>query len=161
MCLVFLVIAGVDEDIVKVNNDIFIKEVGERVVHESLKGCQSIGETLGDHTPLEGAIASTEGSLPFVAFSDSDKMIRVSEIDLGVDTTFLGGVEEILDERKWISIFLGDVVDTAEIDTETETSILFLGEQDRSSKRRSSRANEAHGDMVIQKLAECLEFHQR
>jgi hypothetical protein len=47
-------------------------------------------------------------------------VVGVLEIYLGIDTCFLRGVQKVIDERKQITVFLGDSVETMEIHTESE-----------------------------------------
>ena len=42
-------------------------------------------------------------------------MVSVLEVDLRIDTTFAGGVEEISNERKWVAILFSDFVESAEV----------------------------------------------
>ena len=69
---VFRGIIGVYEDIVKVDDDEFIQEVGENVIYEVLEGGRCISEPEGHHAPFERAIAGVEGGLPFVTLSNAD-----------------------------------------------------------------------------------------
>ena len=90
-------VVGVDEDVVQVYEDANIEEVAENVVHESLKGGWRVGESERHYTPFEGAIASSECGFPFVTFADSDKMVGVSEVDMGEQSCFSWTVQEIGD----------------------------------------------------------------
>jgi len=76
-------IIRVDEDIVQVNEVANIEEVTKNVVHELLKGSWRIGESERHDTPFKGAIAGLECSFPFVTFMDSDKLIGMSEVNVG------------------------------------------------------------------------------
>lgn len=78
-------IVGIDEDIVEVNHDVDVKEVGENVVHEGLKSGRSIGETERHNEIFICTIASAECGFPLVASSNSDIAISDAEIELGVD----------------------------------------------------------------------------
>jgi len=82
-------IVGVDEDIVQVNEDTNIKEVAKNVIHELLKGGWRIGESERHYTPFKGAIVSLECSFPFVTFTDSDKMVGVSEVNVREQLCFM------------------------------------------------------------------------
>ena len=83
MVTVEIGIVGVDEDIVQVNEDADIEEVAKNVIHESLKGGWRIGESKRHYTPFKGAIASSECGFPCITFADSDKMVGVSEVNVG------------------------------------------------------------------------------
>jgi hypothetical protein len=73
---------------------------------------------------------------PFVAFADSDEMIGMVEINLGIDTCLLGTLKEVGDARKRVEIFFGESVKTVEVDAEAESTVLLLAEQYWSFVRR-------------------------
>ena len=119
-------VVRVNENIVKVYNYAHIEQIREDIIHEVLEGGRCIGEAERHDIPFKQTIAGPEGCLPFVTFSDTDKVIGMAEIDLGVDAGFAGSIQEIGDERKGISVLLGDAVETSEVNTEMERAILFL-----------------------------------
>jgi hypothetical protein len=80
------------------------------------------------NAPFEGAIAGPEGGLPFVAFTDSHQMIGMAEINLGVDPCLFGTLEEVGDARKRVAVFLGEFVETAEVNAEMESTVLLSAE---------------------------------
>ena len=90
-------IVRVDEDVIQVHEDANIEEVAKNVVHESLKGGWRIGESERHYTPFKRAIASLECSFPFVTFTDLDKMVGMSEVNVGEQLCFMWTVQEIGD----------------------------------------------------------------
>ncbi len=58
-------------------------------------------------TPFKGAIVDLEGCFPFITFSYTYEIISMSKIKFGVD---VGGVEEVRNEWKGVTIFLGYLV---------------------------------------------------
>ena len=60
-------------------------------------------------------------------------MISVVEVDLGVDTSLARSIEEVRNEQKGIAVFLGNVVQSSEVDTEAERTILFANKEDWST----------------------------
>jgi len=44
-------------------------------------------------------------------------MIGVSEVNLGIDSGFAQGIQQINSKGKWIAVLLGDFVKAAEVDT--------------------------------------------
>ncbi|KIK77801.1 hypothetical protein PAXRUDRAFT_163097, partial [Paxillus rubicundulus Ve08.2h10] len=98
-------------DVLLIDYDTDIKHISEDGINETLESCRS---------PLIGAIAGAEGSLPFISGCDVDKMVGVPEIDLGIDFTTARGVKEVRDEREWVAVFLRDFVESLEVDTESE-----------------------------------------
>ena len=82
---VLLWIIGVYQDIIQVYYYGDVNHVGEDVVHEPLETHRGIGEPLGHHQPLERPIPGPESGLPFIAIGDADKVVGMSQVDLGID----------------------------------------------------------------------------
>ena len=85
-----------------------------------------------------------EGSLPFISVGNANQVVSMSEIDLGVDFSTAWSIQEIRDVREWVSIFFCDFVESLEVDTEVEQTILLADKQDWSSMSKGGRADEAH-----------------
>ena len=79
MVSVFFLRVGVDEYVIKVHQYTNIKQVAEDIIHEVLESSRCIGESERHYMPFEGAVASLESCLPFIALSDSDQMVGVPE----------------------------------------------------------------------------------
>ena len=88
----------------------------------------SIGKTERHNTPLKGTIAGTEGSLPFVPFMDPDKMVCVPEIDLCEESGLTRAIQEVGDVRKWIMVFLRDLIEALEVDAKSQGAVFLLDE---------------------------------
>jgi len=58
----FLKSLGINEDVVKIDNDPEIEEVCKDVIHEVLEGRRGVGKALGHNTPLIGSVLGSEGS---------------------------------------------------------------------------------------------------
>ena len=54
MLLVFRRVVGVDENVVKVDGNIYVEEITKDVIHESLEGGQSIGQSESMTSHLKG-----------------------------------------------------------------------------------------------------------
>jgi len=130
-------------------------------IDEALERSWSIGESERHNKPFIGAIASAEGSFPFITWSDADQMVCMSEINLGVDGRAAGRIKEVGDEWKWITIFFGDFIETVEVHTKTEQSILFLDKKDWSSMGGVGWMNEPIAEMLIYESAECFKLGRR
>ena len=81
MALVFFFGVRVDEYVIKVYQYTNIKQVAKNVIHEVLECSGCVGESKRHYTPFEGAIASLESRLPFVALPDLDQMVGMLEVD--------------------------------------------------------------------------------
>ena len=135
-------VIGVDQDVVQINENAYIQEVGENIIHKTLKSGGGIGKSERHNAPLKRAIASAKRSFPFVTFTDPDKVVCMLEIDFGEVTSFLRTVQEIGDSGEQILVFLCYLVQATEIDTEAEGAILLPDEKCQSSAWRSSRTDE-------------------
>lgn len=85
MLLMIFGIGREDEDVVQVDDDKDVEDVGKDVVHEVLKGGWSIGETEGHDQGLEGSITSSECSFPNIVSGDPHEVVARPKIELGED----------------------------------------------------------------------------
>ena len=83
----------------------------------------------------------------------------MAEVDLCVKASFLGSVQEVGDEQKWVPVFDGDLVESAEADAESETTIFLFDEEDWCSVGRASGADYPGVEVFIQEFPEGLQFH--
>jgi hypothetical protein len=65
-------IIGVDEYIVEVHDDAYIKHISEDIIHKTLKDHGTVGQAEWHDLPFEQAISGSECSFPLVAFGDLD-----------------------------------------------------------------------------------------
>jgi hypothetical protein len=78
-------VIGVDEYIVEVHNDAYIKHISEDVIHKMLKGHGTVHQAEQHDLPFERAISGLECGFPLVALGHSDQMKCVSEVDFGIN----------------------------------------------------------------------------
>ena len=95
MAFMLCEVVRIDQDVVQIDNDIDVYHIRENVVHESLKSCGSVSKAFWHYQPLERSILSPESGFPFVSFGNAYKMIRVLEINFGVDSSFLWCVQQV------------------------------------------------------------------
>ena len=79
-------IVGVYQDVVQVYNYGDVNHIGEDVVHEPLETHRGVGEPLGHHKPLERPVLGLEGGFPFITIGDTDEVVGLSQVNLGVDS---------------------------------------------------------------------------
>ena len=77
---VVIKIIGVDQNVVQINENTYIQEIRENIIHKTLKSGRGIGKSEGHNTPLKRAILSAECSFPFITFTDPDKMIGMPDV---------------------------------------------------------------------------------
>jgi len=138
-----------------------IQHVCKNAIDEALERSWSIGKSKRHNKPFIGAIASVEGSFPFITQSDADQMVCMLEIDLGIDGRMAGRIKEVGDEQKWITIFYGDFIETVEVHTKTERSILFLDKKDWSTMGGVGRMNEPIAEMLVYESVGCFKLGRR
>ena len=60
-------------------------------------------------------------------------MVGMMEVEFSIQVRGTCGVKKIRNERKWVSVFFHDLIQTMEIDTESEFTSLLLDEEYWSS----------------------------
>ena len=73
------------QDVVQVYNYGDVNHIGKDVIHEPLETHWGIGEPLGHYKPLQRPVLGLEGGFPFVTIGNTDKVVGMSQVDLGVD----------------------------------------------------------------------------
>ena len=101
----------------EVNDNTDVEHICEDFVHVTLESSRCIGKSEGHHKPFKQAIASAECSLPFITVHDADKVVGMSKIDLCIKLGFPWCIQEVGDQRKWVMILLGNLVETMVVDT--------------------------------------------
>ena len=74
-----------------------------------------------------------ESGFPFVALSDMDQVVCVTEVDFHIESCLLWAVKEVRDAGQGVVVLLHDLIQTAEVNAEAECSILLAYEQNQSS----------------------------
>jgi len=161
MCNMLFRILGVDQNVIQIDYHAHIQHIRKNAIDKVLERSRSIGKSERHNKPFIGAIVSVEGSFPFITRSDADQMVCMSEIDLGIDGRVAGTIKEVGDEWKWITIFFGDFIETTEVHTKMERSILFLDKKDWSSMGRVGWMNEPIAEMLIYESVECFKLGWR
>ena len=68
------------------------------------------------------------------------------------------GVKKVRNERKWVSVFFCDLIQTTEINTKSEFTSLLLDEEYQSSMGRACRRNETVVNIIVNEFVESFEF---
>ena len=113
----FVGIRGEDKDIFQIHHCELIEDVSEDVVHEALVSGGSIGDAILHDQEFEMAILGLESGFLFVTRTNAEIIVGSSEVDFGEDPRATETIEDIRDERKWITVFHGYSVEAAPIDT--------------------------------------------
>ncbi len=81
--MLFAFAFGIDKDVIKVHYHENIKLLYQDLIDIALERDGCIGQFKRHHLILKMAIASLEGCLPFIAFSDPHLIVGISQIKLG------------------------------------------------------------------------------
>ena len=65
----------------------------------------------------------------------------MSKVDLGIDSSLARRVEKVGNEWKWIPILLCNFIESLIVDAKVKRTILFLDEEDGSTKGRLQWSN--------------------
>ncbi len=110
MFLVIRRIVGINEDVVKVYNYETSSMSAKISFTKRWNAAGALVSPKGMTTPFKRSIVGPEGCFPFITFGYAYKMISMSKIKFGVDAGGARGVEEIRNEWKGVTVFLGYLV---------------------------------------------------
>jgi len=134
---------GVDEDIIKVDNNKDIKELSKDIIDKGLTGSRSICQSKRHHQKLIEPIPCPKSSEPLITTLDPNKVVSTSQIKLGIHLACRDGSQTLIDEGERVCIFLGDGIQSPVVHTESEPTISFLDKQDWRSCWRCGGLDES------------------
>ena len=161
MLLMRFHVLAIDEDVVEVHNNTDIQHVSEDSVNKSLECCRSISGTKGHYQPFIRSIVGMKSCFPLISRHNSDKMVHMPEIYLGVDFGQAGGVQKARDQGEWIAILFGNFIKASKVNAESERTILLFYKKDQSSMVGSSGADKSSAEIFIYEGPESGELNQR
>ena len=85
-------------------------------------------------------------------------MVGMAEVEFSIQVCGTRGVKKVGNERKWVSVFFHDLIQTMEIDAKSEFTSLLLDEEYQSSMGRACRRNETIANIIVNEFAESFEF---
>lgn len=154
-------IIRIDQNIIKINLHADIKEVRKYVVHEVLDNNRNIGKTKRYNGLFEGFIADMESSLLFVIFNNMDQVVSMMKIYLGIDASFVRGVQKVGNKQKQVAILFCNIVETEKVSTEVEQSIFLLDKKYGCSIQKESRLDKSCSEVLINEFFKSLLFNKR
>ena len=87
-----------------------------------------------------------------------DKVVGTTEVNLGVDGGGVEAIEEVGNEQKQISVFLGDGIETTPIDTKSEQAIFLFDEKNGHAAGGLRVADEIMTEILLKEALECFGF---
>jgi hypothetical protein len=90
-----------DENVVEINSNLALSnEIGKDWVHKWLKGCRQVCQAKEHYFGLIQALVGDKGSLPFIAFPNTDIVIAPMNIKLSKDLCILELINNISSQRE-------------------------------------------------------------
>ena len=83
------------------------------------------------------------------------------EVNLGVNGGGAEAIEEVGNERKWVSVFLGDGIETMPIDAKSEQAILLFDEKNGRATGGLQVVDEITTEILFKEALECFGFSFR
>ena len=108
--------------------------------------------------PFKRSVSSSERGLPLISRSNPDKVVGMSEVNLGIDSGLPRTVQEVRDEGKGVAVLPSDLIQTSVVDTETKRTVFLLDEEYWSSARRIGRSDEAGAKILVDVFSESVEL---
>ena len=87
------------------------------------------GTNRDNNQEFEGAITHSEGCLPLMAHCDTNIVVASMKVKLCIDLC-TAQLVEIGEKWDWVLILLCDLVEVAEVDTESQGAILLRSKED-------------------------------
>jgi hypothetical protein len=140
--LMKFVIGGENEEVIHIDDEpSFSDHVSEGVIHESLEGRGGVGKSEEHYRGFKEAFVGDEGGLPLVSIFDSDIVVSPSNVELSERLGVPEFVNEVGDEGKGVGVMDRVFIDVTVVLAGSESSILFLDEEEGSGLRGVRRAD--------------------
>ena len=100
---------GEDQYVVHVHTNCAIPDqLCKDVIHHCLEGCGAVCQTEEHHQGFKQPPVCVEGGLPFIPVPHLDVVIPPSDIEFGEVPGPSEGLDEVVDEGKWVLVFHRD-----------------------------------------------------
>jgi hypothetical protein len=78
-------VLGIYKNVIQIDDNTYVKHIGEDTIDKPLESSQCIGETFRHNQPFIGTIACSKSSLPLISRRDPDEIISGAEVDFCID----------------------------------------------------------------------------
>jgi hypothetical protein len=140
--MLFLIF-GIDHNIINEDHYKLVKLRHKHGVHEIHEVGWGICEIEGHYQELIETIKSGESSFRNVTRSNFDLVITRIQIDLGVNFGSSQLIKKNIDSEKRIFVFNGYRIERYVVNTQPQTTIIFLDKERETTPRRRTWANVA------------------
>ena len=100
------------------------------VIHHSLESGRGVGETKIHHQGFKQTAVGTKSRFPFITLFDANVVKAPSDIQLSEVPRSRELVDQLINQRKWVTILHSDRVEHAIILHKAEFTILLLDKED-------------------------------
>src|SRR5712675_1706828 len=121
-------------------------------VHHHLKGGWGVGQSKEHDRWFEQPFVSDEGCFPLVSLSDTNIIVSPSYVELSKQGSSAGLIYELGNQREWVRISNGPLVQTSVVLDGSEFSVLFLNEEEGGSVGTFGGANVAFAGVFDDEL---------
>ena len=127
----------VHDDVVDVDVGV-VDHVGKRHVHGALEGSRGIGEAKRHNCPFERPVASLEGGLRIISFSDSDLVETAGKVHFRETFPDCQLIQHFVNPRDRVLIISGQLVECSVVDDHTP-GLVFLVSEHRACAKGTRR----------------------
>jgi hypothetical protein len=139
--VMFLLVFGIDEDIIDKDHYEFVKLRHKHGVHEVYEVGWGIRETKGHYQELVKTITSGESGFRNVTRSNFHSMVTKTKVDLGENFGSSQLIKKNIDSGKRIFVLDDDCIERSVIHTQPQATIYLFDEKIGTTPRRRARAN--------------------
>ncbi|MBW0543729.1 hypothetical protein O181_083444 [Austropuccinia psidii MF-1] len=129
----FLLRTEEHHNIIQINHNKNIQEICKYIIHKTLERSWSIGQTKWHDKILITTILGSKGSWVLIPLFDSQEIICTTQFYLGEDSGTIEYSKELVHRRNRIPVLPSDGIEFAVVNTQVNTSILFLNRKERCS----------------------------
>jgi hypothetical protein len=137
----FLLVFGIDEDIIDKDHYEFVKLCHKHRVHEVHEVGWGIRETKGHYQELVKTITSGQSGFRNVTRSNLDLMITKTKVNLGENFGSSQLIKKNIDSGKRIFVLDGDCIERSVIHIQSQGTIFLFDEKSKTTPRRRAQAN--------------------
>jgi hypothetical protein len=130
-----LLVLGVDEYIINIDDHSFVEQLVRDLVDHRLERSGCIAQTKRHYQVLKQAISRAEGCFPLIALGDADKVVTVLQVQLGEYLRSTKAFAQFSHKRQGGSVLDRHPVQASIVDAQSQTAIWFRHEDDRRACR--------------------------
>ena len=135
MILVLLCVLGIDQDIIREYQHIFIQLLDEYVRHQTIKGSECICQSKRNDIKFVVVIPCVKSYLWYIFLLNPDLIISKFEINLCVDARIVKSIQQFIYSGDGILVFDSALIQSPIVNAHSKGAILLFDKQDRGALR--------------------------